>query len=302
MERYRTLLARSRLSVVSAEPDHDLARTARTIAHSVRVGGRSELEALFGRLLAATSGAAAIAPKALDLFGHATARTAQLRLGDWVIDADDPTVAAWFRQLAEREVLPRLGIRAVRLLACRTADTPAGRATVRALAVILGVEVYGTRQLLYDVHHDEHGFRDSWSCLLVSASELERGRDAATATRANLPWPRVLDLEALPALPLERPVAGWPRRVATPDAMNRILHLIRRDAGAPLPGPSAPICELALPSATPTAYHVAHVLLGGAFVQFYPDGVESPGVAYPVDDAHALRGIITELPPACITR
>lgn len=297
------LLASSRLSVVSAEPDHDLARTARTIAHSVRVNGRGELGALFGRLLAATSGAVAIAPKTLDLFGHSTARTAQLRLGDWVIDASDPTVTAWFRQVADREILPRLGVRAVRLLACRTAGTPAGRATICALADILGIEVYGTHQLLYDAHHDEHGFRDSWSFLLVSASELGRRRNTAEAAPANRPWPRVLDLDALPALPLGRRAAGWPRRVATPDAKSRILHLIRRDAGAQMPGTSAPpTCELALPSAIPAAYHVAHVLFDGAFVQFYPEGVESPGVAYPVDDVHALRGIIAELSPACISR
>ncbi len=91
--------------------------------------------------------------------------------------------------------------------------------------------------------------------------------------------------------------APWPRRLATAAAARLILQLIRRDAGAQMPGLAAsPSLELALPSATPGAFHLAHVLLDGAFLRFYPDGSDAPGVVYPVDDASELRRIMDGLP------
>jgi len=303
MELYDELLSRTQLSVISTEPDHELDRIAQIISPSVRIGGRAELGGLLGRLVAASDGARTVAPKTLDLHGHSTAGTAQLRLGDWVIDAAEPTVTAWFRELADHDVLPRLGIHAVRLLACRTADTEQGRATICALAGILGVEVYGTKHLLYNAHYDEHGFRDVWDFLLVGASELQRTASAALVVPQAARWPCTLDLDALPALSLGLPAPPWPRRVATASAARQLLQLVRRDAGAPMPGPLAtPSCELALPSAKPGAYHIAHVLLDGAFVRFYPDGAAAPGVVYPVDDAPGLRRIVEGLTPAGVTR
>jgi hypothetical protein len=297
---HRELLARAHLSVISAEPDHELDQIAQAVTGSVRVGGRAELEGLFGRLLAATGGggAATIAPKTLDLLGHSTARTGQLRLGDWVIDAASPEVTALFRELADRDVLPRLGIHAVRLLACRTAETAEGRATICRLAEILGVAVYGTSHLLYGVHYDAHGFRDIWEFLLVSSADLQRpARTAARAPNAG-PWPRTLEIDALPASPLDARATPWPQRMATPTAVRQILQLIRRDAGAPMPGRAMPpSCELALPSATPGAFHIAHVLLEGMFVRVYPDGTDAPGVVYPVDDARQLQQITEGLSP-----
>ena len=283
------VLARRRLSVISAEPDAELDGIARTIAASVRVAGRAAFAQLLERLLAASPGGE-VAPKTLDLLGHSTASAGLLRLGDWVIDAACPTVAALCRELAATRALPRLGIHGVRLLGCRTAATERGRATMAALAELLGVEVWGTPHLLYDVHYDEHGFRDCWGFMLVRASELGRGERVVRGPRA----PRTLDLATLPALPLGPP-GDWPRRVATTAAAREILALIRRDAGAPMPGPAAPFCELALPSARPREYHVAHALLEGAFLRFYPDG-DAAGIAFPVDDAPALRRILGELP------
>jgi hypothetical protein len=220
-----------------------------------------------------------------------------------VIDASSPTVTAFFRELADCDVLARLGIHAVRLLACKTAGSEQGRSTICALANILGVEVYGTNHLLYDAHYDEHGFRDIWKFLLVGSGDLRRTTDRAAIVPEAEPWPRTLDIDALPALPLGPHPGHWPRRIASRDAVRQILRLIRRDAGAQMPGLlAAPTCELALPSADPIAYHVAHVLLEGAFVRFHPDGVTAPGVVYPVDDTHALRRIVDELPAAGVSR
>lgn len=296
MELYRSLLSRACLSMVSAEPDDGLDAVARIIQPSVRIAGPEELDAALQRLIAASDSTGVVAARTLDLIGHSAAATSQLRLGDWVIDAARPEVAAFFRGLAARGVLPQLGIRALRLLGCGTASTADGRATICALADILGVEVHGTALVLYDVHYGEHGFRDAWAFLLVSSSALRRAAVEHAPIARDRRWPSTLELDQLPALPLEPRGAHGTRRVATVTAAREILQLIRRDAGAPMPGPAAaPLSELALPSATPGSYHVAEVLCDGGFVRFYPDGPAAPGVAYPVDDAPRLCRIIDAL-------
>lgn len=167
---HHELLACSQLSIVSAEPGLD--GIARTIAPCAQVGSREALGALLDQLLAAGDGLARPpAAKTLDLYGHSTV-AGLLRLGDWVVDAADAATAAWWRALAERAVLPRLGVRALRLLACGTTATERGRRTVCALSELLGIEVFGTPHLLYDAHHDATGFRPEWRFLLVSSREL----------------------------------------------------------------------------------------------------------------------------------
>jgi len=303
MDCHRELLSRPHLTVISGEPDLELARLAALVRPSVRLDGRAELELLFGRLLMASDAGAPIAPKTLDFVGHATAATSQLRLGDWVLDAANSTVKAFFRELAEHDALARLGIHAVRLLACKTAETGQGRSTICALADILGVEVHGTSHLLYDAHYGEDGFRDEWEFLLVCASDLRRTTSEPCVVPAAAHWPRTLDVDALPAAPLGPRATPWPRRIAPAAAARQLLALIQRDAGAQLPGLLAtPSCELALPSAVPGAYHVAQVLLDGSFLRFFPDGAAAPGVLYPVDDAHLLRRIVDELPGADVSR
>ncbi len=281
-----------RLSVISREPDRGLARMAQTIVPSVRLGDLDELAALLTGLARRAHGHA-IAARTLDLFGHATADGGLLRLGRHVIDAAEPAVAAVFGALGRRGTLRRLGIRAIRLLACSTAVSARGQATICALAEHTGVEVFGTRDLLYDTHYDVHGFSERWRFLLISARELRRGT-AAPATPAPT-GPHRLTLAALPAVILAGYPARGPRRIATPDTAGRILALVRGDAGGVLPEPAVPCCELALPAAQPGAYYIAHVVLDGAFVQFYPAGDAGPAVAYPVANAPALQQILGDL-------
>ncbi len=294
----RALLAQPHLTVVSGEPDFDLQQIAQIITHSVIVEGRVKLEVLFGRLLAEVEHAAPIIPKTLDLIGHTRSSASLLSLGDWMLDVANPTTVEFFRELADREVLPRLGVRALRLLGCNTAGTTQGRATIKQLGELLGLEVLGTNQLLSPGQYDAGGFRDCWSFLLVSASELRADSSLPGVTPAETPYPRVLDIDALPAVALGSPAGPCPRRIVNAQAARQILQLVRRREGASMPGPPAtPAYELALPARMSDAYHIAHVLFEGEFLRFYPDGMATIGIAFPVDDAGALRMIIAAQPP-----
>ncbi|HSS02670.1 MAG TPA: hypothetical protein VLM79_36665 [Kofleriaceae bacterium] len=295
-------MSRPGLSAVSATCDRELDRIAQIIRPSVRIHDRTDLEALLGRLLEAAEEDAPAAPRTLDLIGHST-QGSLLRLGDWVIDGTSTRVKAFFRGLAEHDVMSRLGIRALRLLGCNSAGAGLGESTMTTLAAILGIEVQGTTHLLHECHYDAGGFQAIWDFMLVSSKDLQLSATTNAAMPDTARWPRTLDIDALPALRLGLHPAPWPQRLASASAMRQILALIRRNAGARMPGLIAlPSCELALPSAMRGAYHFLHVLFDGAFVRCFPDGVDVPGVVYPVDDAPGLHRIVHELPLVDLSR
>ena len=288
------LLAQPHLSVITRHADPELARIQELVEPKVLVEGRGDLEELLGHLL---EPGLPPTPKTLDLIGHSTPDKALLALGDWVIDASRSTVTAFFRELADLEVLPRLGVRALRLLGCQTADTKDARTTICKLSELLGVEVLGTQQMLYSAHYDARGFRDESEHLLTSSSELRQDPGEAIASIQTARYPRHLDIDALPASPLSAHRPPWPRRVASPEAARGILRLVRRTAGAEMPGLLAsPSCEIALPSAKPDWYHLMQILLDGDFVRVYPDGPARPGVVYPIDDPRVLWSLLSQLP------
>ena len=291
---HSALLEQPHLSVITGDADGELARIQELVGTRVLVEERGDLEALLGRLLEA---GAPPAPRTLDLIGHTTRDESLLVLGAWVIDAASSKVRAFFRELAELEVLPRLGVGAVRLLGCGTAATAAGRATICRLADILGVEVLGTRELLDAAHYGPGGFLDGCRHLLVSSAELAREAAPLLASLEASRYPRLLDVDALPASPPAAHAPGWPRRVATAESAREVLRLVNRAAGAEMPGLAAqPTCELALPSAKPGWYHVAEVMFGGELLRVYPDGTHRPGIVYSVQDPQALRALVDRLP------
>jgi len=303
--RERSLLTRPRLTIVSGEPDFELRRIAHTVTDSVMVDGRMELEELLSDLLIEAARCPEVVPKTLDLIGHTRTNASLLALGQWIIDAANPTTTAFFRELADHDVLPRLGVYALRLLGCNSAGSAQARATIRKLGELLGLEVYGTKQLLHDAHYGTAGFRDCWSFLLVAASELrDEAQISETAELAERehahvavePYARVLDVDGLPAVALGP--SAIPRRIATTQAASEILQLVRRHEGAVMPGlHTVPSVELALPAAAMGEYYVAHVVLGGEFLRFYPDGMTASGIVFPVEDADALGQIIATLLP-----
>ncbi len=275
------------LSVITDRRDPELERIHRALAQPIEIANRNDLADILGRRLATITGTPA--PATLDLIGHAMPGTSLLRLGDWVVDAAQSSVIAFFRELAEHDVLSRLGITALRLIGCVTAGSAHGQYTMCALADVLGVEVYGTTDMICAAHYDAGGFSERYAHALVASAEVrgEVRKFEARADRATRA--RALDLDALPSEPL--PVAfaaAWPLLVVDRAMAADILRMIRRHEGAEMPGLLAePMCELALPDGDAT-YVRMQVLLDGEFVRVFPRGVPA-GIVYPVADVGGLR-------------
>ena len=289
-----TLLAQPRLTVITGHADSELGRIRDIVEHKGLVDGRADLEVLFGKLLAASDGMLP-KPKTLDLVGHSVAGTSVLQLGDWVIDTARAGVTAFFRELADHDVLPRLGVHALRLIGCRTAESAQARRTICTLSEVLGLEVYGSTGLVFANHYNAHGFDDAWQFLLVAASDLRRSLAESSHVGGDSS-PRVLDLDALPAIALGASQT-WPTRIADATSTRAILRIIRRHEGAQMPGLLAmPRCEIAVAATTSGTYHRLQLVLDGDFVRAYPDGAHKPGVLYPVLDPQLMRILVDKLP------
>lgn len=283
----RELLDYPHLTISSRRTDRELSRIHAVVEHKVLVEGRVELEEAFGALLASRSGPPM--PKTLDFVGHSTP-SSLLDLGGWVIDRCNPTVTAFFRELADHDVLPRLGISCVRLLGCGTATTQRAQDTLIALGDIIGLPVLGSTSFIHAGHFRPDGFDSAWAFLLVGAREL-----APPTLPPPLPPARALDIDTLPALPLIVRDAAWPRLFAGTDEARKVLSLIRRSDGAEMPGLLAtPLCEIAFPSVRAGLHHVLQVMLEGQFVRVYHDA--GPGVLYPVKEPAELLELVDALP------
>lgn len=285
----REFLDRPHLTVASHRAhvhDHELARLLAVVELKVLVEGRVELEEMFGALLAART--TPPMPKTLDIVGHSTPASL-LDVGGWVIDRTNPTVTAFFRELADHDVLPRLGVASVRLLGCGTASTPRARDTIVALADILGLPVLGTTSLIHAGHFRRDGFDPQWDFLLVGPDELAPPAPLPTQTAA-----RAFDIDALPAVPLLVNATVWPRYHVDVHVARTLVASIRRTEGAEMAGLLAtPLCEIAIPSSRDGLHHVLQVLLDGQFVRVYP--ASGPGLLYPIDDPQALLALVSTL-------
>jgi hypothetical protein len=281
------------LSVISQPLDGEIVSISRKLAQKVMVGGRSELEQVLCDLVSSQD--TNPPPTTLDLIGHSTSDQSLLRLGYWVIDGGKLTVTAFFRELVDCDVLGRLGVTSLRLLGCETASTAQGKATLRVLADILGIEVFGTREMLSANHYDETGFRSECEYALVSSRNVTGC--APIAALLGSPFSRSLDLDALQASPITpRP---WPARIADVESASALLRMIRRDVGAYMPDLDENAqCDVCLPAhGKPGWYINLQVVLGGAFVRVYPDP-GGPGVVFPVTVPLAFYELIKELPLA----
>jgi len=291
LQRARRLLGRPRISIVTSHPDAEVLRLQSLLGDHVLADGRGALEVVLGQLAGAATEVAPVA-KTLDLIGHATT-DGLLRIGDWVIDGENPTVTAFFRGIADADVLPRIGVTALRLLGCSTAVTTRARGTLKILSELLGLEVFGTIGPIYSLHYDELGFSHQWRFMLSAASESPRPPIEAPVRVAAR---RTLDIDALPEVPLATP-RGCARHLVGREAARAVLGLVDRSLGAQMPGLLAiPSHQLALPSARADHCHLAEVILDGQFLRVFPDGLDAPGIVYPVEAPHRLLALVAALP------
>jgi hypothetical protein len=124
---------------------------------------------------------AAPGPVTLDLIGHSTRGHRLLRLGRTPVDMLDPAVAGFFRTLAGDGTLTRNAVSAVRLIGCETAVTETGQRTMRMLARVLGLPVFGTVVPLVKSHFGAAGFDPAFSGILTAALPGTPGVIAAGA-------------------------------------------------------------------------------------------------------------------------
>ena len=154
------------ISVMSSAAEPVVIRSAVQSRITHRVNALAELRTVLDGL------AAAPWTRTLDLIGHSTREAKLLRLGTTVIDMCKPSVASWFEQLAADAVLDRLGVVAVRLLGCETAATPTSQLTIRLLASVLGMPVYGTRKIVLRSHYTDEGFDSRFTHVLIESTQL----------------------------------------------------------------------------------------------------------------------------------
>jgi hypothetical protein len=101
----------------------------------------------------------------LDLIGHSRSRDHILKIGELALTS--VVAREQFTQLVDRDILDLLGIKAIRLLGCRTASYPRGERVVRAIYEATELEVYATRTDLFAVHYDGDGLRTDAEVLLA---------------------------------------------------------------------------------------------------------------------------------------
>ena len=275
------------LTLISGLYDVELAHVLTRLEQPLLIDERGDVEVLFGKLLSAS---AAPRVQTLDLIGSTTPQ-GLVQLGSWVIDGQRASTLAFFRELADHEVLVRLGIQSVRLLGCRSATSEAARSTIEALSTILGIEVYGTTSLLHAAHFDARGFRSDEQHLLTCASDLRHGVPDQISPVGDKD-PRFFDLDALPVAS-HLPASHVP---VPPTALRGIVELVERTSGMRMPGLLAlPSHVLALPGPAPSSTRQLDVLLDASWVRTGLDADSSSGVMYPVSDPARLRELLATL-------
>ena len=111
-------------------------------------------------------------PATLDLIGHSVRAGQLLRLGTDVIDLLQPRIERFFRALAEDRVLERLDVHALRLIGCETAVQPTAQRTIKRLARVLEMPVFGSMKNLRRAHYDTRGFAPVFEYLLLDHTQL----------------------------------------------------------------------------------------------------------------------------------
>jgi hypothetical protein len=194
-------------------------------------------------------------PRTLDLVGL-TGNDHLLTFHARALDGENRLVRAFWREIAELDLVARLGIESVRLIGCSSAVGPRARATIAMLSDVLGVPVIGSYEL-------------------VSFDDFRGSFEFPETTRTGAAF---LDLDSLRARPAD---AG--ARIITAAMGRDLLAQIRRRNGVHLPDLLArSSASLAIPSAVDGLFHHVEVMLDHELVR-------TGDVVFPVDDPRGLR-------------
>lgn len=110
-------------------------------------------------------------PRTLDLVGHTTRAAKLMRLGTTIVDLTVPTVIDTIEGMTAS--IKRCHIVAVRLLGCDSATTLPGQLTIKLLAHMWRVPVWGSRKMISKSHFDREGLHPSFApLLLVEGSQM----------------------------------------------------------------------------------------------------------------------------------
>jgi hypothetical protein len=151
--------------------DADVPLRVDEVDHIRGVGSLDELLATL-RAWAKTRPDTRPQPRTLDLIGHSTRDHQLLRIGDTPLDMTRPAVVNVFETIRTEKLLDRLGVTAVRLLGCSTAVFPTAQRTLRRLAHVLKVPVYGSIKPLHHAHYTADGFNPKFAQVLIESSQL----------------------------------------------------------------------------------------------------------------------------------
>lgn len=174
---------RPSLNLVSADALDTIPAAMRCAAGTRIVASLDELPRVLEDQAVRRRGVAAALD--VDLIGHSTRNHHLLRIGVTVIDTLDLGIRRFFEQLARIRILDAVNAASLRLLGCETAVSPSGQRTLRTLAAILQLPVYGTRKRLSRLHYSARGLQPQFRCVLLEGcpSGVPSIRSALTA-----PW------------------------------------------------------------------------------------------------------------------
>ena len=233
---------------------HDLARLADRLDPTTTILFQDRVD-LASRLVELT--ALPRVPRTLDLVGL-TGSDHLLTFHARALDGENRRVRAFWREIAELDLVARLGIESVRLIGCTSAVGPRARATIAMLSDVLGVPVIGSHEL---VSFDD--FRAP-GCF-----------EFPETTRAGAAF---LDLDSLRARP-----ADDGARIITAAMGRDLLAQIGRRNGVHFPDLLArSSASLAVPSSVDGLFHHVEVMLDHELVR-------TGDVVFPVDDPRGLR-------------
>jgi hypothetical protein len=297
---------RSRINVPSNEKDAELLYIREKFEpNELPAGSLDELKKKLSTLIGPVP--------VVDLICHSTASDHYLRLNRWVVRWDDQTVSDYFNGEGKAR-FRELDVKWLRLIGCGTATTKRGWETIRQIASALGIEVFGTTELVYAGDFDGSGYV---GVQLVGSGDRAfrpspaRAPAGTVSAKPRLALPRAarvdnaaFDLSGLQPMPANAFRAGARAkahglRVEVPDHWrDELPRLVRCSPAWELPGLlTTPLMELFVPSRSDgSSMSKVEILFQHELVRVHVRGRRHP-LVYRVKNPARLASAVASAPP-----